>query len=168
MLNGCVDFKVHDVEISKFSNAGLTIRGYPQRGVVYRSSFVSNFKCQTTPVDCLGYGVAVYGNGSPPPLALGGPALAASEQRLLPISSSACGLPPDARAVSVNVTAISAAASGSLTLFPGDRALPFTTTISFATGKTRANSAVVGLALDATGTIRVKSSSSGWWTWCSM
>ncbi|MEO8505467.1 MAG: hypothetical protein ABI609_16340 [Acidobacteriota bacterium] len=363
LLNGCVDFKIHDIEISKFSNAGLTIRGNSQRGVVYRSNFISNFKCQADPVDCLGYGVVVYGNGSPPALALGSrdavfieddyfydnrhgvasnygsryvarhntfvstqrtrnfamvdahgrqspdsigsrsweiygnvlktdppsmvadgiglrggdgvvfgnsvykipyvarlsnetctgtyplpdqiragyvwgndwqpvpgygdesipvgagceaylvegrdffrtarpgyspypyphplrgpdpnatdfytvvpcrildtraiagplgaPALASGEQRLLPIMSSACGIPADARAVSINVTAILSAASGSLTLFPGDRALPVTTNISFAIGNTRANNTVVGLALDGTETIRVKNNSLG-------
>lgn len=71
LLDGCVDFKVHDMVLAKFSNAGLTVRGYPQRGVVYRSDFISNYKCQPDPVSCLGYGVAVYGNGSQPPLALG-------------------------------------------------------------------------------------------------
>ncbi|MEO8504122.1 MAG: hypothetical protein ABI609_09515 [Acidobacteriota bacterium] len=71
LLGGCIDFKVHDVEISKFSDAGLTIRGAPQRGVVYHSRFISNYKCQAEPVDCLGYGVAVLGNGTSPALALG-------------------------------------------------------------------------------------------------
>jgi len=61
LLDQCVDFRVHDIEFREFSNAGLTIRGINTRGVVYRGNFQSNFKCQPTPVDCLGYGVVVYG-----------------------------------------------------------------------------------------------------------
>lgn len=69
LKNGCKDFKIHDATFSKFSNAGLTISG-GGRGVIYNNEFISNFKCQATPVSCLGYGVAVYGNGAwdPTPL----------------------------------------------------------------------------------------------------
>jgi hypothetical protein len=42
------------------------LRGPTQRGVVYASTFTSNFKCQPTPVDCLGYGIVVYGDGTQP------------------------------------------------------------------------------------------------------
>jgi hypothetical protein len=71
LKNGCVDFRVHDAAFSKFSTAGVTVTGNG-RGVIYQSDFVSNFKCQPTPTDCLGYGVVVYGDPKqPPPLALG-------------------------------------------------------------------------------------------------
>jgi len=62
------------VEISRFSDAGLTIRGQGARGVVYLSDFNSNFKCSSTDstYPCLGYGVAVYGDSAAVgPLALG-------------------------------------------------------------------------------------------------
>lgn len=71
LRGACPDFRIHDSVFEKFSNAGLTLRGRPQRGVVYRNHFLSNFKCQPEPVDCLGYGVTVYGDGTQPPLALG-------------------------------------------------------------------------------------------------
>lgn len=67
----CRDFRVHDMIFEKFSDAGLTVRGPEQRGVIYHNQFISNFKCQPEPVNCLGYGVSVYGDGNAPPLALG-------------------------------------------------------------------------------------------------
>lgn len=77
-LDGCRDFRVHDVEFREFSYAGLAIRGLEARGVVYRGRFLSNFKCQPDPVDCLGYGVVVMGRAGAPgssqtPLELGTP-----------------------------------------------------------------------------------------------
>lgn len=73
LLHSCIDFRVHDMEFSRFSHAGLSIRGRDARGVVYASDFLSNYKCQPTPVDCLGYGVVIAGDADPPrpPLALG-------------------------------------------------------------------------------------------------
>ncbi|MCC7117651.1 MAG: right-handed parallel beta-helix repeat-containing protein [Anaerolineales bacterium] len=81
LIHGCVDFKIHDAAFNKFSNAGVTIQG-GGRGVIYQNDFFSNFKCQdeetilpredgtnwkiTEPLDCLGYGVAVYGDDSYP------------------------------------------------------------------------------------------------------
>jgi hypothetical protein len=72
LSNGCIDFKVHHAEFSKFSIAGLTIRG-DSRGVVYQSSFLSNYRCKPATTDCYGYGVAVYGDKTKPwpPLVLG-------------------------------------------------------------------------------------------------
>lgn len=67
----CHDFRVHHMAFSKFSNAGLTLRGAAQRGVVYGNTFNANFKCQPAPVSCLGYGVAIYGDGTQPALSLG-------------------------------------------------------------------------------------------------
>ncbi|WP_306582205.1 hypothetical protein [Dokdonella sp.] len=66
----CRDFRVHDMVFEKFSNAGLTVRGPQQRGVIHDNSFLSNFKCVP---GCWGYGVAVYGDDSDawPPLQLG-------------------------------------------------------------------------------------------------
>ncbi len=77
LSNGCIDFKVHDTTFSKFSNSGLSIEGSPQRGVIYRNDFLSNFKCQPHGEGhCFGYGVVVYGDcGSNdwPALTLGTP-----------------------------------------------------------------------------------------------
>ena len=73
LVNGCADFEVHDATFSKFSHAGLAIMGHRSRGVVYGTLFLSNFKCQVDPVDCLGYGVVIAGDEHRPrpPLALG-------------------------------------------------------------------------------------------------
>lgn len=69
----CVDFSVRDVRASGFSNAGIQLDGPGQRGVIYRSDLLSNYRCAG---GCYGYGIVVYGGARPgvtpmPPLALG-------------------------------------------------------------------------------------------------
>ena len=86
---------------------------------------------------------------------LGGPAIGAGARRLLPLSGT-CGIPPGARAISANVTVVAAGAAGSFVLWAGDGDLPGTSNVSFATGRTRANNAVIGLAGDGTRTIWVR------------
>lgn len=76
----------------------------------------------------------------------GGPALAAGARRALPVAG-VCGVPAEARAVSLNLTVVNPAAGGHLTLF-GSVLPPATSTLNFAPGQTRANNAVVGLAAD--------------------
>jgi hypothetical protein len=90
----------------------------------------------------------------------GGPALAAHSTRSFPVSSGACGIPSTAVAVAVNLVAVQATAGGHLTLFAGDAlAPPLASSINFAPGQTRANNAVVPLATDGTGTIKVTNGS---------
>lgn len=60
----CLDFRVRDVRASGFSDAGIRLEGYGQRGVVYRSDLLSNFRCEN---GCYGYGVVVYGGARPEP-----------------------------------------------------------------------------------------------------
>jgi hypothetical protein len=81
-----------------------------------------------------------------------GAALASGVQRTFPVTGL-CGIPADAVAVSLNVTAVSPPAEGFITLFPGDGQLPPTSTLNLVAGKTRANNAVLGLATDASGTL---------------
>ena len=83
--------------------------------------------------------------------------LGAGENRVFNIAGS-CGIPATATAVSVNVTVVSPSANGSATLFPGDLTVPNTTSVSYVTGKNRANNAVVALSTNGTGTIRAYSS----------
>jgi len=70
----CVDFTIRDIRATGFSNAGVQVRGYGQRGVIYRSDLIANYRCVG---GCYGYGVVVYGGAVPnsttpmPPLALG-------------------------------------------------------------------------------------------------
>lgn len=75
----------------------------------------------------------------------GGPALAAGTTRAFTIAGH-CGVPPDASAVTLNVTVTNATSAGSLTVYPGTGIVPGTSTVSFPAGKTRANNATVGLA----------------------
>lgn len=83
---------------------------------------------------------------------LGGPALSAASRRLLPLNGT-CGIPPGARALSVNVTVVPGAAGGHVTLWAGDASLPPTSTLNFSPGRVRANNAVVPLAGDGTRTL---------------
>jgi hypothetical protein len=62
----------------------------------------------------------------------------------------------------VNLTAAQAATVGHLILFAGDSlAPPLVSTVNFTAGVNRANNAIVPLARDGTGTIRVKNGSAG-------
>ncbi|HET9225535.1 MAG TPA: M4 family metallopeptidase [Thermoanaerobaculia bacterium] len=79
--------------------------------------------------------------------------LAAGENRVFNIGGT-CGIPSSATAVSVNITVVSPAANGTAVLFPGDLTLPNTSSVSYVTGKNRANNAVVALSTNGTGTIR--------------
>jgi len=73
-----------------------------------------------------------------------------------------CTIPSGATAVSVNVTAVQPGAAGYLTLYAGDApAPPAVSTVNFSPGQTRASNAVVAVATDGTGTIRVRNVSGG-------
>ena len=78
------------------------------------------------------------------------PALAGEAKRLVTVEGVLCGVPATARAVTVNVTASGATAAGYVVLYPADLGTPLTSTVNFAAGQTRANNAVVRLAVDGT------------------
>jgi hypothetical protein len=62
----------------------------------------------------------------------------------------------------VNLTAVAPAAAGSLTVYPGNWvSAPAVSTVNFTAGITRANTAIVGLATDGTGTVKVENRSAG-------
>jgi hypothetical protein len=91
-----------------------------------------------------------------------GPALAGGSTRSFTVAGGVCGIPATALAVSVNLTAVGAAAAGHLTLYPGDGAgPPLASSVNFSAAQTRANNAIVLLAGDGTGTIRVTNGSAG-------
>jgi hypothetical protein len=71
------------------------------------------------------------------------------------ISVTGCGIPADAQAVAGNLTVVSPTGPGALSLFPGNYPVPGTSTINFATGAVRANSVVMPLASDGTGTLNL-------------
>jgi hypothetical protein len=77
------------------------------------------------------------------------------------LSGGACGIPADATAVSVNVTATQPAAPGFVNLYPGNQPPPPTSTMNFSGGQTRANNAIVSLATDGSGTIKITNGAAG-------
>ncbi len=91
----------------------------------------------------------------------GGPPLGAGAIRSFPVTGL-CTIPSGATAVSVNVTAVQPGAAGYLTLYAGDApAPPAVSTVNFSPGQTRASNAVVAVATDGSGTIRVRNVSGG-------
>ncbi|HVO49677.1 MAG TPA: hypothetical protein VMV60_01675, partial [Thermoanaerobaculia bacterium] len=95
--------------------------------------------------------------------ALGGPSLqaAGAPDRSFPVLTSACGIPANAKSLSVNVTVTNVTAAGDLSFYRGDGQETGTSTASLMVGRTRANNAMVQLALDGSGTIAVQNTSAG-------
>jgi hypothetical protein len=79
-------------------------------------------------------------------------ALLSGEIRLFDLSAmlSACGISPTARALSLNLTVFDPTGLGNVALFPGDAALPSTSSINFLATQNRANNAIVPLARNGT------------------
>jgi hypothetical protein len=88
------------------------------------------------------------------------PALAAYERRVFTVTVPACGVPPTAVAVSVNLTVTGAAATGHIRLAPGN-GLTDTAAVNFSAGQTRANNAAVRLSTDGTGGLSATNRSGG-------
>ena len=76
----------------------------------------------------------------------GGPALAAGATRNFPVAGI-CGVPPTAKSVTVNLTAVLPTADGHLTLYAAGAPLPLASTINFGSGIVRANNAVLSLGV---------------------
>ena len=74
----------------------------------------------------------------------GAPALIAGTTRRYVVAGY-CGIPAEARALSVTVTAVVPTTSGYLVLHPGGSPLPATSTVNYSAGQIRANNAVVSL-----------------------
>jgi hypothetical protein len=89
-----------------------------------------------------------------------GAALSSGVPTTFPVAGL-CGIPADAVAVSLNVTAIAPASEGFVTLFPGNAQMPPTSTLNLVPGKTRANNAVLGLATNNSGTLKAQAFLSG-------
>ncbi|MEO8503884.1 MAG: hypothetical protein ABI609_08320 [Acidobacteriota bacterium] len=89
---------------------------------------------------------------------LGGPALAASATRQFTLSGS-CAVPSSATALALNLTIVSAGATGSLSAWRADVTQPATSVINFNPGVTRANNLVV--AVDVNGAIKTANNSAG-------
>jgi uncharacterized repeat protein (TIGR01451 family) len=74
----------------------------------------------------------------------GGPSLAAGATRSFAIVGR-CGIPATAWAVSLNVATTNATAAGNVRVYPGGTPVPPSSTLNYAPGQTRANSAAVSL-----------------------
>jgi hypothetical protein len=85
---------------------------------------------------------------TPPPTPL-----AANTTRTFQITGS-CGIPADARAVALNVTAVAPTEFGNLRVYPAGGSAPLASAINFAQDRTRANNVVASLG--ANGQINVQ------------
>lgn len=91
-----------------------------------------------------------------------GAPLASGALRTIDVArTAACGIPAEARAVAANVTVVSPTGQGYVTLFPGNYPRPVTSTVNFNAGVVRANSAILPLATDGSGTISAFTSVAG-------
>jgi hypothetical protein len=75
---------------------------------------------------------------------LGGPALGCQGGRNFPVAGT-CGVPFDAKALSVNATVTGSTENGHLRLHAGRTAIPTASSLNYALGLTRANNAIVPL-----------------------
>jgi len=83
----------------------------------------------------------------------GGPAVHPG-QRIFVVTGQ-CGIPAAAKALAINLTAISAGATGHLKVFPGNSTPTTSTAISFTAGLTRANNATVMLSSSGSGALGI-------------
>jgi hypothetical protein len=90
----------------------------------------------------------------------GGPVMGALAERSFPVTGI-CGVPSNAVAAVFNVTVTGPTSLGYVTVFPGNAFPLGTSVLNFTAGKVVANNAVVLLATDGTGTIRILNGSSG-------
>ncbi len=74
---------------------------------------------------------------------LGGPAITGGSSRSFPVQSSSCGIPPLAKAYSLNVTAVPHKTLNYLTSWPTGETQPYVSTLNSSTGAVTANAAVV-------------------------
>lgn len=89
----------------------------------------------------------------------GAPALAAGARRVFPVIGR-CGIPGDAKALSVNVTATRTGAAGDIRVTPGDQLTALSSTLSFSAGRTRASTTLMRLPADGSGTIAATNTAS--------
>ena len=71
------------------------------------------------------------------------------------LAAGYCGIPATAKAVALNVTAVNATGTGSLTVYPANLSVPLASVVSFMPGWNRASNALVKLSTDGEGRIGV-------------
>jgi len=88
------------------------------------------------------------------------PALAGGSIRPFTVTGERCLVPSTAAAISANLTVVAAGADGWLSVYRGNSlAAPLVSSLDFFAGQTRANNAIVPLATDGSGTVKVKNGS---------
>ena len=76
---------------------------------------------------------------------LGGPALVALADRIFVVAGT-CGIPADAKAISLNIAVTQPTVAGNIRLHPGGTAVPLVSAINYKAGQTRSNNAVIPLS----------------------
>jgi hypothetical protein len=74
---------------------------------------------------------------------LGGPSLAAATPRNFDVRASACGIPSDAQAYSINLTVVPLGILGYLSVWPAGQPQPLVSTLNSLDGRIKANAAIV-------------------------
>ena len=95
--------------------------------------------------------------------ALGGPVLSANQTRTFDVTTTpaTCGIPSDAKALTVNYTVTSAAQTGEIRTFAGDAPWTGTSVLSFKAGATRANNGHLQLSGSGSRTFQMTNTSTG-------
>jgi uncharacterized repeat protein (TIGR01451 family) len=89
----------------------------------------------------------------------GGP-LVSGVPRVFTFAGS-CGIPADAVAIAINITAVNPPGFGHVVVYPGNGSIPLVSNINFGPGVTRANNAIILLATNGAGTLGAESVISG-------
>jgi len=84
-----------------------------------------------------------------------GAALASGSNTAINMLASGCGIPSNARVVVGNLTVVSPTGQGYVTVYPGNYPQPLAATENFNSGAILANSVVLPLATDGSGTLNV-------------
>ena len=88
----------------------------------------------------------------------GGPAIAANTSRTFAFGGR-CGIPTTAKAASLNVTVTQPTAGGYVRLYPSGASMPLVSSVNYSAGRTRGNSASVGLGTNTGLVVRCDQSS---------
>jgi PKD repeat protein len=84
-----------------------------------------------------------------------GAALVSGSTTAINVLASACGIPSNARVVVGNLTVVSPTGQGYVTVYPGNDPQPLASTENFNSGVVLANSVILPLATDGSGTLNI-------------
>jgi hypothetical protein len=84
-----------------------------------------------------------------------GAALVSGSSTVINVVASACGIPTNARVVVGNLTVVSPSGQGFVSVYPGNYPQPATATATFVGGVVLANSVILPLATDGSGTLSI-------------